>query len=160
MSDEALVEDGKGTTRIYSQLLSLQERILTRLRLARDDLEAPTTQQLVRQIRTRTGGAVTEQMGQVTQAVEDALRSVQLCQSELQKELGSAPEYLPVDGIPNLPPVLRRFLAERAEAPGFRYEVLQDPVRGWIIRWKEYTDRGTVRGRGQFYERPYAWIDD
>ena len=36
----------------------------------------------------------------------------------------------------------------------------QDPVRGWIIRWKEYTHRGTVRGYGQICERPYAWLED
>jgi hypothetical protein len=33
-------------------------------------------------------------------------------------------------------------------------------VRGWIVSWKEYTNRGTVRGYGQFCERPYAWLDD
>ena len=53
-----------------------------------------------------------------------------------------------------------RFLAERAQEPGFTYEVIQDPVRGWIVAWKEFTNRGTVRGYGQFCERPYAWLDD
>jgi hypothetical protein len=37
---------------------------------------------------------------------------------------------------------------------------VQDEVRGWMILWKEYTTRGTVRGFGQFYERPYAWLED
>ena len=44
--------------------------------------------------------------------------------------------------------------------PGFTYEVIHDENRGWIIKWKEYTAKGSVRGSGQFYERPYAWIDE
>jgi hypothetical protein len=59
-----------------------------------------------------------------------------------------------------MPAYLQRFLAERSNGPAFSYEVSQDEVRGWVIRWKEYTDQGTVRGFGQFYERPYAWLDD
>ena len=65
-----------------------------------------------------------------------------------------------IEGITNMPAYLQRFLAERSQEPGFSYEVAQDPVRGWIVSWKEYTNRGTVRGYGQFYERPYAWLDD
>ena len=30
---------------------------------------------------------------------------------------------------------------------------------GWVIRWREYTLRETVRGYCQFYEQPYAWLD-
>ena len=41
-----------------------------------------------------------------------------------------------------------------------REKELQDEVRGWVIRWKRYTLRGTVQGYGQFYERPYAWLED
>ena len=51
-------------------------------------------------------------------------------------------------------------LWQRADQPGFNYWVDQDSVRGWIIRWKEYTHRGTVRGYGQICERPYAWLED
>ena len=39
------------------------------------------------------------------------------------------------------------------------YDVIHDENRGWIIKWKEYTATGSVRGSGQFYEHPYAWID-
>ncbi len=161
MSDEDTgTPEGSGAKRVYSQLLNLQERILTRLNHSREDLKAPTTQHLVRQLKHQTGSPVTEQLGRVTEAVERALRAVQLCQSELERELVDTPETHSVEGISNLPATLSRFLAERSESPGFEYEVLQDPVRGWVIRWKEYTERGTVRGRGQFYERPYAWLDD
>ncbi len=157
---EAGTEEVRAAKRIHSQLLSLQERVLNHLEEARNDLNAPTTHEIVRDLRRTTGSPVAEQMSRVTRAVEDALRVVQLCQSELQRELVETPEAAGIDGIPNLPPVLRRFLAERAEAPGFEYEVDQDPTRGWVVRWKEYTEQGTVRGCGQFYERPYAWLDD
>jgi hypothetical protein len=69
-------------------------------------------------------------------------------------------EQAEVDGIGNLPATLARFLAERMEMPGFTYKVIHDENRGWIILWKEYTQTGSVRGSGQFYERPYAWIDE
>ncbi len=65
-----------------------------------------------------------------------------------------------VEGVENLPGRLARFLAERKDSRGFSYEVVQDAVRGWMILWKEYTDDGRIRGYGQFYERPYAWLDD
>ena len=29
-----------------------------------------------------------------------------------------------------------------------------------FILWKEYTQTGSVRGSGQFYEHPHAWIDE
>ena len=46
------------------------------------------------------------------------------------------------------------------EVERFSYEVRQDSVRGWVIAWKEYTAEGIVRGFGQFYERPYAWLEE
>ena len=61
---------------------------------------------------------------------------------------------------PTYPATLARFLAERRDMPGFTYQVLHDENRGWIILWKEYTQTGSVRGSGQFYERPNAWIDE
>ncbi len=75
-------------------------------------------------------------------------------------EYTSNPNDFSVEGLPNLPIPLARFVAERAEAPGFTYELEQDLVRGWVIRWKEHAADGTVRGSGQFYERPYAWLDE
>ena len=152
--------DGSSPKKIHSQLLNLHERILTRLNQCREDLNAPTTQHMVRRLRQETGGPAGLQVARVVEAVEGALRSVQVCQSELQKELVDTPEPHSVEGIANLPASLARFLAERSESPRFEYDVLQDPIRGWVIRWKEYTENGSVRGRGQFYERPYAWLDD
>ena len=69
-------------------------------------------------------------------------------------------EHAKVKGVDNLPAPLTRFIAERQQLPGFSFDVIQDGNRGWIIRWKEQTEAGTVRGSGQFYERPYASLDD
>jgi hypothetical protein len=52
-----------------------------------------------------------------------------------------------------------RFLATRQAAGGFTYELDRDAIWGWVIHWKEFTDKGVVRGAGHFYERPYAWLD-
>jgi hypothetical protein len=61
-----------------------------------------------------------------------------------------------VEGVSNMPAYLQRFLGERAAQSGFSYDVVQDVERGWV----EYTTHGTAGGYGQFYERPYAWLED
>lgn len=149
-----------GLNRKYAQLLRLQERLLNNLERVRGELDAPTTREILREVRNTSGSAILESTRQIEAAVEEAIRAVQLCQSEINQELIRHPGAFPVEGIANLPGALSRFLAERVETPGFRYEILQDPIRGWIVRWKEFTEHGTVRGHGQFYERPYAWLDD
>ena len=151
----------KQANREYSQLLRMQERLLGQLLKIRDELVAPVTETLMREIRNRTGNAPTEALGEVISEVEEAIRALKLLESEVQGALLEEPgEEFSVDGVSNLPPALGRFLAERSQYPGFKYDVVQDEVRGWMIRWKEYTHRGTVRGYGQFYERPYAWLDE
>ena len=151
----------KQANREYAQLLRMQERLLTPLQRVRDELVAPVTTGLLKEIRNRTGTAPTQAMADVISEVEQSIRALKLLESEVQSAMHeeSGDEFV-VTGISNLPAPLARFLAERSELPGFRYEVVQDEVRGWVIRWKEYTHRGTVRGYGQFYERPYAWLDE
>lgn len=146
--------------RDYVQLLHLHERILAQLHRVRADLRAPITRQLVKAIKNRTGAAHEATLGKVVSAVEEAIRSLKLSETELRSALLEEPRRVSLEGVPNLPAPLARFLAEREELPGFSYVVLQDEVRGWIIQWKEYTAWGTVRGAGQFYERPYAWLDE
>ncbi len=143
--------------REYAQLLRLHERLRIQLQHVRDELVAQPTVELIRDVRRRT--SVAPQFEEVTAAVEEALRALKLCQAELRSAVALGPEDARIDEIDNLPPQLQRFLAERQAMPGFQYEVLHDPVRGWIIRWKEYTADGTVRGFGQIHERPYAWIN-
>lgn len=145
--------------REYTQLLRLHEQILGQFARARDELAASGTSSLLKVIKGRTGAA--PDLAPVKEAVEEAIRALKLSESMIQMTIDDDPEVsLEVDGIVNMPAYLQRFLAERMDNPGFRYEVLHDPVRGWIVCWKEYTNRGTVRGYGQFCERPYAWLDD
>ncbi len=146
--------------REYSQLLRIQERLLAMLQEALDEIGALTTLNLLRELRNRTGSTALEDFGRIANSVEGAIRDLKLFQSDIQNELLDERSDAPVDGVPNLPATLARFLAERAQNEGFSYEVRQDSVRGWIIAWKEYADDGIVHGFGQFYERPYAWLDE
>lgn len=151
----------KQANREYAQLLRMHDRLVGQLQRVRDELVAPLTTGLMREIRTRTGDSPQEAMGEVVKQVEEAIRTLKMFESHLQAgaAAGGSDEFA-VDGISNLPAPLARFLSERSQYPGFKYDVIQDEVRGWMIRWKEYTHRGTVRGYGQFYERPYAWLDE
>lgn len=145
--------------REYTQLLRLHERLLTQFEKAREELSAPGTTELVKVIKARTGSA--PDLSAVKTAVEEAIRALKLSESSIQGAVIEEPDVeFEVEGIANMPAYLQRFLAERATGPGFSYEVVQDDVRGWMVCWKEYTHKGTVRGYGQFYERPYAWIED
>ena len=146
--------------REYSQLLRIQERLLAMLQDALDEIGAPTTLNLLRQLRNRTGSTVPEDFGRIASSVESAIRELKLSQSEVQNELLADPGDASVEGVSNLPAPLARFLAERSQNERFSYKVRQDPVRGWVIAWKEYTAEGIVRGFGQFYERPYAWLEE
>ena len=146
--------------REFSQLLRIQERLLAMLQEALDEIGAPTTLGLLREIRNRTGTNALENFGQIANSVEGAIRDLKVFQSEIQKELLDKRSDLSVEGVSNLPAPLARFLAERTQNDRFSYEVRQDAVRGWVIAWKEYTAEGIVRGFGQFYERPYAWLDE
>jgi hypothetical protein len=146
--------------REYSQLLRIQERLLSMLQETLDEIGAPTTINLLRQIRNRTGSTAPEDFGRIANSVEGAIRELKLFQSEIQNELLDERSEVSVEGVSNLPAPLARFLAERTSNERFSYEVRQDPVRGWIIAWKEYTAEGIIRGFGQFYERPYAWLEE
>lgn len=150
----------KKALREFSQLLRIQERLLGMLQEVLDELGAPTTLTLLKELRIRTGSTATESFSRVTNSVEGAVRELKVYESELQAELLDDPIEVNVEGVSNLPATLARFLAERSQNPRFSYDVHQDPVRGWIIRWKEYTVEGMVRGYGQFYERPYAWLEE
>jgi hypothetical protein len=150
----------KNSLREFSQLLRIQERLLGMLQETLNELTAPTTLKLLRELRKRTGGATADSFGRVTTSVEGAIRELKVFSSETQKELLDDPDEISVEGVSNLPAPLARFLAERTQNPRFSYDVHQDPVRGWIIAWKEYTAEGIVRGYGQFYERPYAWLEE
>jgi len=145
--------------REYTQLLRLHEQLLAEFMRARDELLAPGTDSLVKEIKGRTGSA--PDLTDIKTAVEESIRALKLSQSNIRTAVSDDMDSsFEIEGIANMPAYLQRFLAERAQEPGFSYEVEQDSVRGWIVKWKEHTSRGTVRGYGQFCERPYAWLDD
>ena len=134
--------------------------MLTQLREIRGHLIAPGTVEILAAIRRRTGSDPDASLSEITTSVEEAIRSLKLSEGKIRDEVMEESEHTEVDGIENLPATLSRFLAERMEVPGFTYAVIHDENRGWVIQWKEYTRLGSVRGSGQFYERPYAWIDE
>lgn len=152
-------ETERQAKREYTQLLRLHEQLLGQFVRARDELLAPGTDSLVKRIKARTGSE--PDLTELKTAVEESIRTLKLSQSHIESAVtADADPNHEVEGISNLPAYLQRFLAERAGQPGFDYEVVQDEVRGWMICWKEYTNRGTVRGYGQICERPYAWLED
>lgn len=153
-------EQREQDARELSQLMRLQERLLSQLQEVRTELATPATAKILREVRNRTGAATDETFGKITAAVEEALRALKVFEAELKEELFDDPDELTVEGVPELPAHLARFLAERTNLEGFDYEVRKDPLRGWIIRWKEYAADGTVRGCGQIYERPHAWLEE
>lgn len=148
------------TVREVSRLLRIQERAVDQLDGVRQELESPGTRELLRKLRNRTGSALPDRVREVVSSVEEAIRALKVSDSHARAEYHRGTTDFAIEGLPNLPTPLARFLAERADLPGFTYTVIQDEVRGWVIRWKEYTGQGTVRGSGQFYERPYAWLDE
>lgn len=154
------VDESYSARREYAQLLRLHDRLTVQLRRVRDELESPGTGALLREIGRRTGASPGDNLGEVLTSVEEALRSLKLAASQAQLALMEDRTEVVIEGISNLPARLSRFLAERVESSGFRYDVVQDEVRGWMIRWKERTGDGRIRGHGQIYERPYAWLDD
>jgi hypothetical protein len=144
--------------REYAQLLRLHEQLLVRLQRVLEDLTSANTQSLLKEIRTQTGSA--PELTDVTTSVEESIRALKLSESRVRAAVLDSREALEIEGVPNLPTHLERFLAEKAALPGFSYEVIQDDVRGWVICWKEHTADGQVRAYGQINERPYAWIED
>lgn len=153
------VSDNKAR-REYAQLLRLHERIMKQLQMVLGELRNPITTKIMQAIKQRTGSTPSEAIGEVTTAVEEAIRACKMSEADLRQDPLDNFGQVAVEGADNLPATLARFLAERSEVPGFSYTVIQDENRGWIIRWKEHTEWGTVRGAGQFYERPYAWLED
>jgi len=128
MVDEA--QSKPKAVREYSQLLRIQERLLTILQEALDEIGAPTTINLLRQLRNRTGSKAPEDFGRIANSVEGAIRELKLFQSEVQNEFLAERSDVAVEGVSNLPAPLARFLAERSQNERFSYEVRQDAVRG------------------------------
>ena len=144
--------------REYAQLLRLHDRLLLQIQRVMEDLTSSQIETLLKDIKIRTGSA--PDLTEVQEALEESVRTLKLSQSKIRGAILDHHHPPTFEGVPDLPSQLQRFLAERTQVPGFSYELVQDEVRGWVICWKEYTQAGTIRGFGQFYERPYAYLDD
>lgn len=153
-------EQREQNARDLSQLMKIQDRLLEQLLQARDELASPATSEILQGLRSRTGAPTEETFGQIMGAIEEAIRTLKIFESQINRELFDDQDEISVEGVPNLPPHLTRFLAERSKFDGFEYDVRHDSVRGWIIHWKEYASDGSVRGSGQIYERPHAWLEE
>lgn len=148
--------------RAAHDLLLQQARAREALERLRDEFRAPPTHQAVRALGEPRAHDAGERIGRLTGAIEEALRAVRAWESVLRDGIPVRPAAV-LDGLDlpsRLPPSLVRFLAERSRSVGFECELRSDPVRGWILRWKEFAQPGVVRGAGQIYERPYAWMDE
>ena len=146
--------------RELTRLLSVEEHLRMQLQLIEGEVSSPTTNSLIEAIRDGSDSQLPEEIARVGELVREAVRILKGSEEYLRGLLDTGHEELEVEGVGNLPLRLARFLAERKDLPGFSYEITQDEVRGWIIHWKEYGSQGDVRGAGQFYERPYAWLDE
>jgi hypothetical protein len=107
---------------------------------------------------------VRERISALTLALEESLRELTGLHAELTRpeETASASTAGADAGQPRLPPeiaaMLQRFLRRHARSRGFRHELRHDEVRGWVVRWKEVADDGTVVASGRLYERPWKWL--
>ncbi len=158
--DTRLLPDLSPGDESLERLRKFHERTLAQLQTLVDDVASPEARTLVLEVRKAAGLQMEDPIAQVMAKLEEAVRAVQFLQSEIQRQNGGGPRLAGGDHPANLPAYLSRFLAEREGTPGFHFEVTQDLERGWVIHWKEYTERGTVRGSGHFSERPYAWLDE
>jgi hypothetical protein len=157
VSDVSLPSDRAS---ICVQLLRQQDRAFQLLQQARNEIDTPVTRSLLARIRAEAAEEVETGISEAVEMLGTAIQAVQYCQSELRRELITARGKREASMREELPAALARFLAERATSPGFTYETSHDPVRGWIIHWKQFTSDGTVRGAGHLAERPYAWLDE
>lgn len=147
--------------REYATLLRLQRRLLAHLERLRDELAAPSTSALVRQLHQGAGSRVAAHAPTIKATIEEAIRALKVWGSEIEDEMASpADDSLASTLVEELPAPLARFLAERRQNGECRVHVVHDLERGRVIHWKEYTHDGKLRGGGQFAERPYAWLDD
>jgi hypothetical protein len=92
-------------------------------------------------------------------ALDEALETARTGEARIQRELTHLLDPSTQEAE-TLTPGLARFVADRSGRPGFSYEVDNDPMRGQVLRWREVTEEGWVRGSGLLYENPHAWLGE
>jgi hypothetical protein len=146
---------GGATERILRQ----QDRIRQELLRLRADLDSPQARELRRGLRQGGRIELAEGLTEILESVEGALRSVRSLEGVLRSPEGAGTRPYP-DLPSELPLRLRQFLDDRRRKGRLEWTLRGDPLRGWVLRWKETTLEGNVRGSGRLYERPHAWIND
>ena len=157
VNDSSFPED-RGA--ISAQLLTLNGRALQALQTVSQTLDTPATRTLLSKLRDEATTDAEASVEQVLARLEGLIQAMHYCQSELRRELENSQGRESLRDRDHLPGALGRFITERESSPGFSWETFQDPIRGWVVKWKQMTAAGTVRGAGQLWERPYAWMDD
>jgi hypothetical protein len=155
-------------------LLRQEAEIRTRLERLRSGLADPALNRVVEGL--ARPDVVRERLSALALSLEEALRTLGTLHAELThpfetREAVSAPTPVTMEGgdtsvvdasAGSLPPgmqeILDRFLRQRSRAPGFSYALDHDPIRGWVIRWREVARDGSVVASGRLYERPWKWM--
>jgi len=145
---------------VTAQLLTQNGRALQSLQGISHAIDTPATRTLLSKLRDDATTDAEAAVEQVLAKLEGLIQAVHYCQSELRRELESAQGQESLSDRDHLPGALGRFITERESLPGFEWETYEDPIRGWVVKWKQMTAAGTVRGAGQLWEKPYAWMDD
>ncbi len=141
------------------RLLQQQDRLRQELLRLRAELDSPQARDLRRGLRQGGRIELAEGLTEILESVEGALRSVRALEGVLRSPEGAGTR--PYPDLPSVLPLrLRQFLDERRRKGRLEWTLQSDPLRGWVLRWKEYTMEGNVRGSGRLYERPHAWIND
>ncbi len=136
-----------------------QDRLRQELLRLRAELDSPQARELRRGLRQGGRGELADGLTSILEAVEGALRAVRTVEGVLRSPVGAVGGPYP-DLPPELPLRLRQFLDERRRRGRLEWTMEDDPLRGWVLRWKEYAVGDTVRGAGRLYERPHAWLHD
>jgi hypothetical protein len=141
------------------RLLRQQDRLRQEFLRLRTELDSPQARELRRGLRQGGRIELAEGLTEILESVEGALRSVRALEGVLRSPEGAGTRPYP-DLPSELPLRLRQFLDERRRKGRLEWTLQGDPLRGWVLRWKECTQEGNVRGSGRLYERPHAWIND
>lgn len=142
------------------QILRLHERVRERLLELRSELGSPAVDRVVRSLEDRHAGTISPPLDRLRAALEELITTVETTSRQVANQVPRFAREGSLRGPEELPPGLARFVMERSACPGFSFETDHDPVRGWVLRWRELLDDGSIRASGILYEHPHAWMGD
>jgi hypothetical protein len=142
------------------QILRLHERVRERLLELRSELGSPAVDRVVRSLEKQHAGTISPPLDRLRAALEELITTVDATNREVANQVPRFSREGSPRGPEELPPGLARFVMDRSACPGFSFETDRDPVRGWVLRWRELLDDGSIRASGILYEHPHAWMGD